>query len=36
MHSKLHHVVSDRTGVTGLALIKAILAGERAPQPWAP
>ena len=28
----LYHVVSDITGVTGLAIIKAILAGERDPQ----
>jgi transposase len=31
MNSKLQHVVSDMTGVTGLAIIKAILAGERDP-----
>ena len=31
MHVKLQHVVSDITGVTGLAIIKAILAGERHP-----
>ena len=35
MKGKLQHVVSDMTGVTGLASIKAILAGERAPQPLA-
>ncbi len=35
MQSKRQHVGRDMTGVTGLALIKAILAGERAPQPWA-
>jgi len=35
MHVKLQHVVSDMTGVTGLAIIKAILAGERDPQPLA-
>jgi transposase len=29
MHLKLQHVVSDSTGVTGLAIIRAILAGER-------
>jgi transposase len=29
MHRKLQHVVSDITGVTGLAIIRAILAGER-------
>ena len=31
MHSTLQHVVSDRTGVTGMASIRAILAGERDP-----
>ena len=31
MNVKLQHVVSDITGVTGLAIIKAILAGERDP-----
>jgi transposase len=35
MHVKLQHVVSDITGVTGLSIIKAILAGERDPQTWA-
>ena len=32
MNLKLQHVVSDMTGVTGLAIIKAILAGERDPR----
>ena len=32
MNLLLHHVVSDVTGVTGLAIIRAILAGERDPQ----
>ena len=32
MNVKLAHVVSDITGVTGLAIIRAILAGERAPE----
>ena len=32
MNVKLQHVVSDITGVTGLAIIKAILAGERDPR----
>src|SRR3712207_3642060 len=32
MNLLLHHVVSDITGVTGLAIIRAILAGERDPQ----
>ena len=32
MNVKLQHVVSDMTGVTGLAIIKAILAGERDPR----
>ena len=31
MNVKLTEVVSDVTGVTGLAIIKAILAGERDP-----
>jgi transposase len=30
MH-KIHHVISDLTGVTGLAIVDAILAGERDP-----
>jgi len=32
MHRKLTQVVSDITGVTGMAILTAILAGERAPQ----
>jgi transposase len=32
MHRKLTQVVSDRTGVTGLAILQAIRAGERDPQ----
>jgi len=32
MHLKLIQVVSEITGVTGMAILKAILAGERAPQ----
>jgi transposase len=32
MHLKLTQVVSDMTGVTGMALLQAIIAGERAPQ----
>jgi transposase len=31
MNLQLHHVISDITGVTGLAILKAILAGERNP-----
>ena len=31
MHIQLHHVISDITGVTGLAIVDAILAGERNP-----
>jgi transposase len=34
-HVKRQHVGSDLTGVTGLAILKAILAGERAPHQWA-
>jgi len=32
MNVKLTHVISDITGVTGMAIIRAILAGERNPQ----
>lgn len=32
MNIQLHHVVSDLTGVTGMTIIRAILAGERDPQ----
>jgi len=32
MHLKLTQVVSDITGVTGMAILKAIVAGERDPQ----
>ncbi len=32
MNIQLHHVVSDLTGVTGMKIIRAILAGERDPQ----
>jgi transposase len=32
MHRKLTQVVSEITGVTGMAILKAILAGERDPQ----
>jgi transposase len=32
MNIKLQHVVSDVTGVTGRAILKAILSGERDPQ----
>src|SRR5664280_1962767 len=31
MNLQLHHVVSDITGVTGMLIIRAIVAGERAP-----
>jgi len=31
MNLKLHHVVSDITGVTGMRILRAILAGERDP-----
>src|SRR6516225_7647358 len=31
MNLQLHHVISDITGVTGLAIVDAILAGERNP-----
>lgn len=32
MNLQLHHVISDITGVTGLTIIRAIVAGERDPQ----
>jgi transposase len=32
MNLQLHHVISDITGQTGLAIVDAILAGER--DPW--
>ena len=32
MNLQLHHVVSDITGVTGMAIIRAIVAGERNPE----
>lgn len=32
MNVQLHHVISDLTGVTGLAIVEAILGGERDPQ----
>jgi hypothetical protein len=32
MNLVLHHVVADVTGVTGMTIIRAILAGERDPQ----
>lgn len=32
MNIQLHHVVSDLTGVTGMKIIRAILAGERDPR----
>ena len=32
MNIQLHHVISDITGTTGLAIVEAILAGERDPQ----
>jgi hypothetical protein len=35
MHRQLTQVVSDMTGVTGMAILKAIIAGERDPQPLA-
>jgi len=32
MNLHLHHVISDVTGVTGMRIIRAIVAGERAPK----
>ena len=31
MNLQLHHVISDITGQTGLAIVDTILAGERDP-----
>jgi hypothetical protein len=31
MNLQLHHVLSDITGVTGLQILRAIVAGERDP-----
>src|SRR5688500_10260606 len=31
MNLHLHHVISDLTGLTGLAIVDAILHGERSP-----
>ena len=31
MNLQLHHVVSDITGVTGMAIVRAIVGGERDP-----
>ena len=35
MHLHLHHVMSDVTGVTGMRILRAIVAGERDPQTFA-
>ena len=32
MNVQLHHVIDDITGLTGMRVIEAILAGERDPQ----
>jgi hypothetical protein len=32
MNLQLHRVISDLTGITGMAIIRAIVAGERNPQ----
>src|SRR5229473_7198246 len=32
MNLQIHHVISDITGLTGLAIVDAILAGERDPK----
>lgn len=34
MNSQLHHVVSDITGVTGMRIIRALVAGERDLDVW--
>ena len=36
MNLHLHHVISDVTGVTGLRILRAIVAGERDPRTLAP
>jgi hypothetical protein len=36
MHLHLHHVMSEVTGVTGMRMIRAIVAGERDPRTLAP
>jgi transposase len=36
MNLQIHHVLSDITGLSGLAILDAILAGERDPQRLAP
>src|SRR5713101_4837744 len=35
MHLHLHHVMSDVTGVTGLRMLRALVAGERDPRTFA-
>lgn len=35
MNLQLQHVVSDVTGETGMAIMRAMLAGDRDPVPWA-
>jgi transposase len=35
MHVPLTHVLTDITGVTALAIIRAMVAGERGPVPLA-
>ena len=32
MNVRLHHVIADLSGITGMAIVEAILAGERDPQ----
>ena len=32
MNLQLHHAVTDITGVTGMRIIRAIVAGERSPE----
>ena len=36
MNVQLHHVVTDITGVTGMRIMRAIVAGERDPACWPP
>ena len=35
MNLQIHHVLSDITGLSGMAIIEAIVAGERDPHQWA-
>jgi hypothetical protein len=34
MNPRLHHVVSDSTGATGMSIIRAIVGGDRGGRSW--